>query len=174
LNQTTLTRQAVDSASRPYLQIFVDSNAIQQVERVRGEGAFQTIGLQFEILNIGKLPANAKTRSLVQYSATKLSVVPGLDSIDAEARFIWPSLMPYDHLTAYGTDPITPGQFNDIRAGLGYVYFRADAIYGEHFTRVCWELPITPAAAPTGNGPLGSISTFNNCPGKPENNSNAN
>lgn len=172
-----LTRESIDSISRPYLEIFVDPNqVIQRVIRIElGEAEVNTVGLTFRVPNNGKLPAQATIQSIVKYSPEHLSISPDLKAAKSQSRFIWPQV--YEAFTALGDDSLSPGQYSDIRAGLGFIYFKARVTYGRHATQVCWEFPIGAAADVKTNptGPtLASLGSFQNCPGKPEDNNYAN
>ena len=170
-NANKLTRQAIDVQSRPYLQILVNRGDIQKATRPEmGPDAPTVITLGFVVANTGRLPAQAMVQSLAKYSAEKLSVAPTLDGVKPEYHFIWPPGA-YEPFFALGNENISPGQFNDIRSGLGYVYFVAKVAYGDYATGVCWQLPIEAVADlktnPSGTN-LGSINKFENCPGDPK------
>jgi hypothetical protein len=146
-----LTRRAIDVQSRPYIRIIVKpSQTVQRVERIMPgqQGAISTITLNFEVSNIGKLPAMGKLRRILEWSPTKLNSPPTLDGANETEEFTWPTLSTESWLpsTVLGDQNMTEGQHTDLRAGTGFIYFRAEMRYGEsgqYTTAVCWQLSLT-------------------------------
>ena len=165
--QSNAIQESVEVATRPILEVYIIPNeTVQEVTKPSekgyrdfdtGEKVIKTVGLSFQLLNTGKLPTNAQIWTVVKYSSAPLKAAPSLDSVEHSVRFIWPATTPYENLQALGDDPMTPGQFNDIRQGVGFIYFRIKIEYGSYRTGICWAFAI--------NKLLGTIGRFENCPG---------
>lgn len=127
--QSNAIQKSVEVATRPILGVYIiPSETVQQVTKPSekgyrdfdtGEKVIKTVGLSFQLLNTGKLPVNAQIWTVVKYSSAPLKAAPSLDSAEHSVRFIWPATIPYENLQALGNDPLTQGQFNDIRQGWG-------------------------------------------------------
>ena len=160
-----LTRQLIGEGSRPFIQIIVDPmQQAKKVLRVRSDTtAINTIGINYSVWNIGKLPGKGKLRAVVEWSSTPLKEPPDITQEPLQEEFIWPNLNTTIPLIAYGNNDMTDGQYADLRRGTGFVYFRAEMKYGsegQYTTSVCWQISLVKANDDLTNPMMAKFGTF--------------
>jgi hypothetical protein len=108
-------------------------------------------GIAISIANSGRFPADAQVRSALKYNARRTDDTPAF-SAPAEHKFVWPNLS--EDVAVNGSEPLTGGQFEDVKAKVGFIYVRTEIVYGDHFTKLCEWFSIRGAAEyPNANNP---------------------
>jgi hypothetical protein len=159
-----LTRRLIGENSRPFIQIDVAAEQqVKQITRIIApETTISTIGVEFTLANIGKLPGKGILQSIIAWSPTPLSEPPDISRAEAHEVFVWPNVGDFPRI-AYGVDNMTDGQYSDLRKGTGYIYFRARLIYGEaqeYSTSVCWQISLTRANDDIANPMMAKLNEF--------------
>ncbi len=130
--QSDLIQQTFDITSRPLLSAMF--------RNIQNPKAGSKLTFELVIKNLGKSPTKAHSKPSATYSLVKIDSPPEASTEDIQ--LVWPN----SQVVAKGEslEPITDGQFSDMRAGRGWLYLRAIVTYDRFHTAICTEYTIKP------------------------------
>jgi len=160
--QNQFNKRIIETASRPYLAVSAHEQGFTTaITSTSAGGAIPVV--PFYVVNHGKLPADAHIKSAVVYSKTRIAAIDGLGGVREKHRFIF-SETSGDALVALGREALTSGQLADIQDGIGYIYLAVEVNYGNYYTMICEEFPISPSeSATTGTKASARLGAYSLC-----------
>lgn len=133
--QIGLTQRALEAGTRAYLVPNVSPNGLDT-----GDGG-TPLSIWLDVVNFGKLPADAYIRGRIIYSTIDEPKGPSFDAscIRESRAYIWPGQNNRVGKVS-GCEVFTRGQLSDFRRRTGWLFLVVDIQYGRGYkSGICWR-----------------------------------